>query len=91
VSFRVPGRTFECLPGLGNNQRSLGDMDAPMAVCQRYLGLVLKEFCRVVTTDPEELRSNSLDFLWELSICVTITGLFSILLLLWRSFQFVRS
>jgi hypothetical protein len=56
-----------------------------------YSTLVLKEFSRLVTTDPEELRPKPYDFPWELVICVAIIGLFSVLLILWRSFQSVRS
>jgi hypothetical protein len=67
-------------------------MDVPKAVPLMHLGLVLQEFGRVMTTDPAELRQKPHDFPWELVICVTIIGLFSIpLLLLWRSFQSVRS
>jgi hypothetical protein len=66
-------------------------MDVPQAVPPMHLGLVLQEFGRVMTTDPAELRQKPHDFPWELVICVTIIGLFSIPLLLWRSFQSVRS
>jgi hypothetical protein len=66
-------------------------MDGPKTVHQMYLGLVLKEFCGVVTTDPEELRPKPYDFPWELVIYVAIIGLLSVLLLLWRSFESTRS
>jgi hypothetical protein len=66
-------------------------MDVLKAVPPMHLGLVLQEFGRVMTTDPAELRQKPHDFPWELVICVTIIGLFSIPLFLWRSFQSVRS
>jgi hypothetical protein len=66
-------------------------MNACKAVSQQYLGMLLKEFCRVVTIDPEELRPKPHDFPRELLICVIITGLFSSLLLLWRSCPWIRS
>jgi hypothetical protein len=45
-------------------------------VCQPYLGLVLEEFCRVLTTDHEEVRPKPCNFPWKLVVCVAIVGLF---------------
>jgi RsiW-degrading membrane proteinase PrsW (M82 family) len=53
--------------------------------------MVLKEFCRVVTTDRQELRPKPCDFPWELVIYLAIIGLLFFLWLLWRSFQSIRS
>jgi hypothetical protein len=66
-------------------------MDGPKAVTQPYLGLVSKDFFRAVTTDHEEMRPMPCDFPWELLLYGAITGLFSIILLLWRTFQSLRS
>jgi chromosome segregation ATPase len=82
---------FEAQPGLGNSQSSLGAMDGTKAVTQPYLRLVSKGFFRVVTTDREEMRPMASDFPWELLLYGAITELFSIILLLWRSFQSLRS
>jgi hypothetical protein len=83
--------SFKAHPGLGNNQSSLEAMGVPQAVPPMHLGLVLQEFGRVMTTDSAELRQKPHDFPWEIVICVTIIGLFSIPLFLWRSFQLVRN
>lgn len=47
----------------------------------------------VVATLPEDMRPgpNPYGFPWELVICVAIVGTFAVFLLLWRSFQSVRS
>jgi hypothetical protein len=82
--------SVEAQPGLGNSQSSLGAMDGPKTVHQMYSTLVLKEFSRLVTTDPEELRPKPYDFPWELVICVAIIGLFSVLLIFVEKFS-IRS
>jgi hypothetical protein len=66
-------------------------MDGTKAVYQLYLGLVLKEFFRAVTTNPVDLRPKPYGFPWELVLCLAIVGLFSILFFLCTSFHSVRS
>jgi hypothetical protein len=45
-----------------------------------------------MTADPEELRPKLHNFPWGLLVSVAIAGLFfSIILLLWTSFQSIRS